>query len=101
MGAATVLTISGGAVTVTNLSNYRIAGEGGVADILTTINGGTTGQVIMLRASDTTVTITIDDAADNILCGGADFALDSSKDRILLQYDGVDWVAMAAPANNA
>jgi hypothetical protein len=81
VGAAGLLTIASDAVTVTK-TFHTLAGAGGVADDLSTINGGTPGQFLVLMAASDSVTITVKDTGTLYL--QADFALDSDKDTITL-----------------
>jgi len=90
------LTISSGAVTVGDDGMYTVLGEGSAADVLTTISGGTAGDVVVLRAG--AQVITIDSGAGNIvLSGGVDKALsDEDVSSIVLVYDGTNWVEIAS-----
>lgn len=74
--SATELTISGGAVTFTQL-NHKLQPESSTSDDLDTINGTTDGQSGTIHVSDFgTDTITIKHNTGNILCvGDADIAL--------------------------
>lgn len=68
---ATELTISSGAITVTQ-SNHKLQPESGTTDDLTTINGMTAGKILVLYVSDAgTDTITIKHGTGNISCLGA------------------------------
>ena len=86
-GTQELLTISGGAVTRTaTTSFFRIAAESGIADNLSTINGGSEGDVIIIK-SDTGDTITVNEAG-NIRCVGTTRTLDNPADKMTLVYDG-------------
>lgn len=78
LSAATELTISSDAITVTQ-SNHKLQPQTGTTDNLSTINGTTAGQSGVLYASDYgTDTITLKHNVGNILClGGSDVALSS------------------------
>lgn len=97
----TGLTIASGAVTVTR-GYHTLAGEGGVADDLATINGGVDGMRLVLRAVDAAVTITVKDGTGNIQCAG-DFALDNAQDTIELIYDAAlsAWLELGRSDNGA
>ena len=85
---STILTISSGAVTVTQ-NFHRIATEGGAgSDYLATINGlANDGAVLFIRPS-TSNDIIIDDGADNIECiGGVDITLADTDEWAILIYD--------------
>ena len=97
----TTLTIASGAVTATR-SFHLIAGEGGAADDLVTINGGSDGQILVLRASSDSVTITVK-STGNIVTSGSDMALDNANDTITLMYDSnlTKWLELARSNNGA
>lgn len=88
LGAPHALTIASGAVTIpsgatTGASAYTLtlAGEGGVDDVLATVNGLVAGRAYLLRPASGSVTITLDHAAGNILCvNNADIVLDDVHD---------------------
>jgi len=86
---STVLTISSGAVTVTQ-NFHRIATEGGAgSDYLATINGlANDGTVLFIRPSRSNDVI-IDDGEDNIECvSGGDITLADTDEWAILIYDG-------------
>ena len=86
------LEISSGAITVTHsLHEVDVQGASGNDD-LDTINGGVSGQILILRAVNGARTVTIKDNEDNIfLPGGSDFALDTATDVAVLLKNGSDW----------
>ena len=78
---------SSGAITVGNGTFYRIDTYGDAAnDDLVTISGGSDGQIIVLRTAVNARDVIIKHATGNVYCG-ADFTLDRTADRIVLQYD--------------
>jgi hypothetical protein len=88
------LTIASGVIDVTSLlsPSFMIAGEGGAADDLVTINGGVSGQTIFMRRA-TGVNITLKHGTGNIfLPGSADKILGGSFDTIQLIKNGVNWI---------
>ena len=88
------LTISGGMVTVTG-SYHRVDTEGGAAsDDLDTINGGTAGDLLIVRAEDNARTVVCKDGAGNLQLAG-DFSPDHINGWMLLQYDGANWCEVA------
>ena len=97
MKSSTELTISSGAVTVTQMF-HTIDTEGGAAtDDLDTINGGTTINMIVIRAEDDARTVVVKHNTGNIwLQGKADINLDDLEDGLLLVYDGTKWFDIAA-----
>ena len=98
---ATTLTITTGAVTVSQM-RHIIAAESGTSDILTTINVDSTiasgyGGILILQA-DTGDTITIDDAADNIFTGNnADIILTGDA-RLIVEQVGTNFYVLGAVA---
>jgi hypothetical protein len=85
--AATILTLSGGAVTTTQ-GQHILAAETGTTDDLDTINGLAAGQFYLVRA-DAGDTITVKHGTGNIeLNGEADFALSGNKCLLLFSPDG-------------
>ena len=86
IGATTDLTISSGSVTITK-SHHTLIGEGGVADNLDTIVGGSEGDVLFLRADSGSVDITITEAGNIKLNTSGNFVMDNGRDIIQLMYD--------------
>ena len=86
------VTISSGAITITQPGVYTVTPESGAADELTTINGGLSGYEIWLLAADSTNTITVKHGSDNIQTG-YDFALDHKYDALrLLKHSDGNWI---------
>lgn len=87
----TELTIATGVVTVSR-SYHTIDTEGDAAtDDLVTINGGTGGQTLMIRAADGARTVVVKNGTGNLLLG-ADRTLDNVADTLSLFYDGTNWL---------
>ena len=86
------LEIASGVITITHsLHEVEVQGASG-NDNLDTINGGISGQILILRAVKGARTVTIKDNEDNIfLPGGSDFALDTATDVAVLLKNGADW----------
>ena len=87
-------TIASGAIDISDLASgsIAIAGEGGAADDLDTINGGQSGQVILLRRSSSN--ITLKHATGNLyLAGSADVVLGSSFHLHALIKVGSNWLS--------
>lgn len=85
---ATELTIASDAITATQ-TLHRIDTESNAAtDDLSTINGGTGGQILVIRAEHTDRTVVVKSGTGNILTGGADITLDDTSKYIMLVYDG-------------
>lgn len=87
-------TISSGAITYNQLV-CKLRGEGNLDDTLTTINGGTAGDIIILNKAGTE-DITLDHGVGNIyLRNGVDRVLTEGGDKITLYYDGANWTPLA------
>jgi hypothetical protein len=95
------LTIASGAVTA-NRNYHLLAGEGGSADDLTDITAGVAGQILILRAADDAVTITVK-STGNIVLSGSDMVLDNQYDTIMLLWDGTlgKWLEISRSNNGA
>ena len=95
IGDGSQLSISGGAVTVTQ-GYHRVDGETSPDD-LTVINGGSVGQLLVLRYWTTQVTVK--DTGDLKLEG--DFTMDTVHDTItLINTGGTEWCEVSR-ANNS
>lgn len=93
-------TIVSGVITVTN-SYHSVSTEGGAGtDDLDTINGGTTGQILILRAQSSSNDVVCKDGTGNLRLAG-DFTLTHAQDRITLQYDGTNWIELSRSDNAA
>lgn len=80
-------------------TNMTLDPETGMTDELKTINGGTPGDIAILRAAQTNRTITVKDGAGNINCG-ADRALSGKQSTLTLMYTQSEgWVSIAYQAN--
>lgn len=91
-GAPIAVTISSGAISVVGPGIYLVSTEGAAAsDDLTTINGGSPGDEIILRAADGTKTVVVKHGAGIKI--GADFSLDSAEDQVRLfkESGGAFW----------
>lgn len=96
---ASELTIAAGVITVTG-SFHKIDTAGDAAsDDLDTINGGTDGQILILRAEDTTRTVVVKDGTGNMNLNG-DFSLDNFRDTITLILDGATWIELSRSNNS-
>lgn len=92
-------TISSGAVTAES-SCHRIAPESGTSDTLSTINGGTQGDILVIMSNSSVNTLTVAHASGNIYLDGAvDVILDSSRDKITLIKFGSEWQQIGASSN--
>jgi len=99
-GAQELLTISSGSITRTaTTSFFQVAAESGIADNLSTINGGSDGDVIVIK-SDTGDTITVNEAG-NISLVGTTRTLDNPADKFTCIYDSSisKWCEIAQAGN--
>lgn len=89
---ASELTISAGAVTKTQ-GYHRIDTESDAAsDDLTDINGGSEGEIIIIRAENDARDVVVKyNLAKIYLWGGVDVTLDTDKKHIMLIHDGTRW----------
>ena len=97
------VTLSGDAFTASR-SFHKVSGEGGSADDIVTINGGSDGDILYLRANDGAVTITVKSTGNiDLQTTGGDFAMDNAGDMIHLIYDSgtTKWHEVARSDNGA
>ena len=89
---ATVLTIASGAITITQ-SYHSVDTEAAAAtDDLDTINGGTVGDLIYLKAADGAHTVVLKYGTGNIVTPNAsDYSLDDANKAVALLFDGTNW----------
>lgn len=96
------LTIATGAITVTGVKHTIDTEADAASDDLDTINGGSDGQVLFIRANNDARTVVLKHNTGNIYCTGlADITLDNYSDTIALDYSGAlsKWVVRnATPA---
>lgn len=86
-GLGATLTISGGAITPTHIMHV-IDGEGGAADTLTTVNGGSDGQLLILRIANAARPITFQAAGSSFsLPLGVDRVVSQTGEDVLLRYN--------------
>lgn len=95
------LEIASGAITATkSYIALDIEGSGSGSDDLDTINGGATGDLLMIRSQGSAKDITIKDGTGNINCG-SDFTLDISTDFVMLLKQGSSWNCIAKADNGS
>lgn len=100
MGTGSTLTISGGEITITE-SFHRIDTEGGAAtDNLDTINGGSTGDLLILASIANARDPTLKDATGNLNLAG-DFTLSTIADTITLIKFSNGWWYEISRSDNA
>jgi hypothetical protein len=94
----TELTISGGVATMTQ-TRHQIDTEGDAAtDDLDTINGGSEGQILILKAINGARTVVVKHGTGNIATADTvDISLDEFRKFIVLMYQGSTWYVIAKP----
>lgn len=98
-GSPTALTITTGAITATK-SYHTVDTEASAAtDDLDTINGGTTGDILIITAANSTRTVVAKDGTGNLSLAG-DFSMDNADDTLTLIYNGTNWLELSR-SNNA
>lgn len=99
IGASSELTIAGGVVTATQ-SNHSIDTQADAAsDDLDTINGGTGGDILVLRSENSARDVTVKDGTGNIYLAG-DCVLDNIQDTLVLKFlTGLGWVELSRSSN--
>ncbi len=96
-----LLTINAGEITLGSFNNISIATEGGAStDDLATITGGKyDGEIIIIRAASSSNSVVAVETGNLRLEG--DFTMDNSQDRLMLVYDGVNWIELSRSNNTA
>jgi len=98
-GTATELTIASGAITKTQ-SFHKIDTEGDAAsDDLDTINGGSEGEVQVIRCVSSARVIRVKNGTGNIEMA-TDVLLDETGKMLTLIYDGTNWQVLNYPKEN-
>ena len=71
------------------------------SDSLTTINGGTRGQILILHAVNGSRTVKIIDGTGNIrTASNTDFYLDGNTDTAIFIYNGSNWLELSTTDND-
>ena len=97
-----VLTIASGQIEVTNSAHKVLNENGDASDDLVTITGGKDGDIIVLSAGTSSQAVTIKTSfsgTDTIQCGASDLVLNSSADRITLEYNTDRWFMLSFADN--
>lgn len=97
--APTELTIAAGAITVTQTFHTVDTEADAATDDLDTINGGSDGRLIVIKAVNDARTVVVKHNTGNIwLQGKADISLDDISDGLMLVYSATDskWFDIAA-----
>ena len=91
LGPATELTIASGSITVTGSYHRVDTQDDDATDDLSLINGGTEGDVLILRAADDARTVVLKDSTNNLQLAGGDFSLTHRQDSIMLMFWASNW----------
>lgn len=98
IGSPIELTISSGAVTITQ-SWHTIDTEGDAAsDDLDTINGGSEGDLLIISRNAVGRDVVAKDGTGNLRLAG-DFTIDSNADLLLLLYRSSVWTEISRSSN--
>ena len=100
LGTVGALTIASGVITMTKAYHTVDTQSAAASDDLDTINGGSSGDLLVLRAADDARTVVVKDGTGNIQCAG-DCSLDNSQDTIMLIYNGSAWIEISRSDNGA
>jgi len=96
-GGATNATIASGVITYSSsFMSIDTQGAAGTDD-LDTINGGTEGDLLVLRATDSTRTVVLTDAGNIVI--NQSHHLSNGNDRAVVQKSGSNWLLISFSAN--
>ena len=88
-GASSEITIAVGVAALTGQGYFTFDTEGdGATDDLTQITGLADGDEIIIAPNNDARTVVVKNGANMILCIGADFTMNNTKDRMVLQHIG-------------
>lgn len=97
-----ILTLVAGVITPTR-AYHHVETEGlAASDDLVTVTAGEDGDILTLRPANDARTVVVKHGTGNIrLSGSVDFTMDSTRDRIVLQYDAAlsEWVEWGGQTN--
>ena len=99
-GDGSELTISTGAVTITTAYHRVDTQSDAASDDLDTVSGGTTGQILVLRAENDARSVVAKDGTGNLKLAG-DCTLDNTEDTLTLIYNGTNWLELSRSDNGA
>jgi hypothetical protein len=100
-GIHSTITIATGAITVAN-TNIQINTEGAAAsDDLDTINGGASGDILILSTASNSEDVVVKDSTGNIELNqsSGDCTLGNIKDKLFLIYQGSAWYEISRSIN--
>jgi hypothetical protein len=94
-----LVVMAGGVITI--YQNYhKVDTSGGASEDLNTINGGTAGMVLIIKAYNDARTVVAKDGVGNLQLS-ADMTLDNTQDTLTLIFDGANWLEIARSNNGA
>ena len=96
-GSATELTIAAGVVTKTKAYHDIDTEADAASDELDTINGGSEGEIIVIRAENAARTVVCKHGTGNLDLQGYDIYLTDTDQFLMLMHDGTNWCIVAAP----
>lgn len=99
LAPAAELTIASGAITVTQTMHSVDTESDASNDDLDTINGGETGDILILTSAANNRTVLVKDGTGNLRLA-ADFALNHTQDTITLLKRENIWIQISASDNN-
>lgn len=99
LGANNTLTIASDTITATKSYHLVDTEAAAATDNLSTINGGSTGDILVLRSANSARDVTLKDGTGNLALAG-DFTLDNVQDTITLMSTGTTWLELCR-SNNA
>lgn len=103
LSSATGLTISSGAITITKSHHFVDTESSASTDNLDNVNGGTDGQVIVLRQASSARDVTLRNVgggSGNLrLAGNNDFMLSNTQSTIMLIKTSANWLEISRSLN--
>lgn len=102
LGGSGVLTIASNNITVTKAYHSIQIEDSGVSteDNLDVINGGSTGDILIIRANSGAETVIVRET-DNINLSSSTFEMDNADDAIMLIFFGGEWNEVSRSDNGA
>lgn len=97
-GTPTELTIAGGIITKTGSYHLVDTAAHAGTDDLDTINGGVTGDLLVLSSVSSARVVTLKDGTGNMKLP-ADMILDNPEDIEILMYNGTNWLEWTGSSN--
>ena len=96
------LTIASGSITITGTDHTVDTESDAATDDLDTINGGSDGEILIIRAANAARDIVVKHGTGNInTADGNDITLDETRKQVLLKYDAelTAWNVISAPSS--